>query len=189
MNLIYDPYPNRVTVARHEYEIITDFKDWLRFVDMLKDPAVTEQDKLLIMLGFYVDDLPPTMLSMAYRPLIDFFSMKEAESTGANEAEEIPPTAKKALYDFNQDARYIIAGFWQDYRIDLTETNMHWWKFRILLDGLSEKTEFKQRVMYRNTNVNEIKDITERNRILRIQRSIAIKQGKPDDFEIGGMFW
>lgn len=95
----------------------------------------------------------------------------------------------KQLYDFVFDAKYIISGFWQDYGIDLTETDMHWWKFRILLDGLSSGTEFKQRVMYRNTNTADIKDVKERQRIQRIQRAIAIPQPAPSDDEIGGMFW
>lgn len=191
MNLIHDPYPRTVIVGERELEIVTDFKDWLRFVDMLKDTAVQEHEKLLIMLGFYLDELPVTEAAMAYRPLIDFFRMKGSEParTEVPQGPEGESGKAKVLYDFSFDARYIISGFWQDYRIDLTETDMHWWKFRILLDGLSEKTEFKQRVMYRNTNTAAIKDTNERNRILRIQRSIALPQERPDDFEIGGMLW
>ena len=66
---------------------------------------------------------------------------------------------------------------------------MHWWQFGILLDGLSEKTEFKQRVMYRNTNTAGIKDVKERQRIERIQRAIAIPMPAPTDEEMGAMFW
>lgn len=108
------------------------------------------------------------------------------EPEGADE--ELEPVIPKPLYDFAFDAKYIISGFRQDYKIDLTETDMHWWKFRILLDGLSSGTEFKQRVMYRNTNTADIKDVKERQRIQRIQRAIAIPQPAPSDYEIGDMF-
>lgn len=186
MNLIYDTYPDTVLLHGVKREIVTDFKDWLRFVDMLKDTELSDQLKLESMLQFYFDDLPLSDRPNAHKPLVDFFSMKDAnEETEAADA----PRTSKPLYDFCIDARYIMTGFWQDYRIDLTETDMHWWKFRILLDGLSEKTEFKQRVMYRNTNAGEIKDASERSRILKIQRSIALPQTQPDEFEIGGMFW
>lgn len=187
MNLIYDMYPDTVVLNGTEREIVTDFKDWLRFVDMLKDEALSNQEKLMEMLEFYYDEIPLSDISAAHKPLIGFLGMKDADNLPEPEAAGRVPV--KALYDFRIDAKYIIAGFWQDYRIDLTEIDMHWWKFRILLDGLSEKTEFKQRVMYRNTNAGEIKDVNERNRILRIQRSIAIPQAKPDEFDIGGMFW
>ncbi|MEG7531434.1 MAG: Gp15 family bacteriophage protein [Hungatella sp.] len=190
MNLIYDAYPDSVMLNGAERGIVTDFKDWLRFVDMLKDMNLRDEEKLQVMLDFYLEDIPVCDLSSVHRPLIDFFGMRDAdERMESKKTEQSVRQVPKALYDYQIDARYIIAGFWQDYGIDLTESKMHWWKFRILLDGLSEKTEFKQRVMYRNTDTGKIGDVNERNRILRIQQSIAIPQAKPDEFEIGGMFW
>lgn len=192
MNLIYDRYPNTVMLNGKKREIVTDFKDWLRFVDLLKDEEYGPEAKFESILLFYLSPLPITEQAGAFKPLIDFFKMAEAEMGNQQpeyEEEYGETPVIKPLYDFQIDASCIISGFWHDYRIDLTRAHMHWWKFRILLDGLSVDTEFKQRVMYRNTDASRIKDIEERNRILRIQRKIAIPQPAPSDDEIGGMFW
>lgn len=192
MNLIYDRYPNTVMLNGRKREIVTDFKDWLRFVDLLKDEAYGPEAKFESILLFYLKPLPIEEQSSAFKPLIDFFKMSEAELENLQakyEEEYDGSPVIRPLYDFQFDAQCIISGFWHDYRIDLTKAHMHWWKFRILLDGLSSNTEFKQRVMYRNTDTSRIKDVEERKRILRIQRKIAIPQPVPSDDEIGGMFW
>lgn len=44
---------------------------------------------------------------------------------------------------------YIFAAFLQAYDIDLTEVNMHWYKFRALLQALPEKTMLSQIMSYR----------------------------------------
>lgn len=192
MNLIYDEYPDTVILNGKEREIVTDFKDWLRFVDMIKDDSLSNDEKMQIMLAFYLEEIPLKDSGEAHKPLEEFFCMIGADDDKQpdDELEDFPDDkpAVKQLYDFRFDARYIISGFWHDYHIDLTTADMHWWKFRILLDGLSADTEFKQRVMYRNTDVSQIKDTKERGRILRIQRMIAIPQPKPTDFEIGDIF-
>lgn len=190
MNLLYDSYPETVMLHGTQREIVTDFKDWLRFVDMLRDDRLDLNDKVQFMISFYLDDIPASQCNEAHDPLLQFFQMKGAasEPEQVSEYSDGEPAQPKPLYDFSFDAKYIISGFWQDYGIDLTETDMHWWKFRILLDGLSSNTEFKQRVMYRNTNTADIKDMKERQRIQRIQRAIAIPQPAPSDYEIGDMF-
>ena len=67
---------------------------------------------------------------------------------------------------------------------------MHWWKFRILFDGLPEDTEIKQRMMYRGIDLRMIKSKDERSRIRKIQQSIALrgKKKKINDYEIGEFF-
>ena len=36
MNLLYEAYPESVNLYGVEREIVTDFKDWLRFIDMIR---------------------------------------------------------------------------------------------------------------------------------------------------------
>ncbi len=192
MNLLYEAYPESVNLYGVEREIVTDFKDWLRFIDMIRCDGLSQDEKMTLMMEMYLENIPHWQWGDAHEPLMSFFRMDECtiETGGEPEGtdEELEPVIPKPLYDFAFDAKYIISGFRQDYKIDLTETDMHWWKFRILLDGLSSGTEFKQRVMYRNTNTADIKDVKERQRIQRIQRAIAIPQPAPSDYEIGDMF-
>ncbi len=188
MNLLYDAYPKSVVLCGRTLDIITDYKDWLRFYDMMRDLECSEKEKLETLLQFYLTPVPAEAVSEMHKPLIDFFVMRKAREETRNE--HVESTSGKVLYDFKFDAACIISGFLQDYGIDLTRNvYMHWWKFRILLDGLSADTEFKQRVMYRNTDTGQIKDGKERQRIQKIQRAIAIPQQAPTDFETGDMFW
>ena len=195
MNLLYDDFPTAVWLGGEERSIITDFKDWLRFYDMLRDPDLNDNEKFSLALQFYLE---PSGLCVSWRPsevldpLIRFFRMDDAQPERETEdlgAEDESYQAAKPVFDYQYDAKYILAGFLHDYGIDLTRTQMHWWKFSALLSGLSEQTEFKQRVMYRSTDVGQIKDPKERQRILRIQRQIAIPGPKPSDFETGELFW
>lgn len=198
MNPLYDDFPSTVVLDGVEREIVTDFRDWLRFYDMLRDPEGTNAEKVQVMLSFYLDPLPVSAYARAHKPLLSFFRRKDmifspfvSECETNPEEDDGETTSQKPLFDYMFDAPYIISGFWQDYELNLMDLRlqMHWWQFGILLDGLSEKTEFKQRVMYRNTNTAGIKDVKERQRIERIQRAIAIPMPAPTDEEMGAMFW
>ncbi len=190
INLLYDPYPCSVSILGTDKRIITDFRDWLRFYDMLRDEDGTDQEKMDILLKYYLDPLSLLEIMHAKEPLIGFFNMTAAKDEKRRTEEDIS-ARRKLLWDYRYDAACIIADFYHDYRIDLTarRLRMHWWKFRILLEGLSSETEFKQRVMYRNTDTGQIKDARERSRIQKIQRAIAIPQPEVTDFEVGDMFW
>ncbi len=196
MNFFYEPFPCSVELNGNSIPIITDFREWIKFYDMLHSQDLTDAEKASYIKAYYLQDTKTTDISELLPPLVNFFSMKEAlelkkdiDTTEDEEAVETSPQ-KKILYDFKIDARFIISGFLQDYNINLLKTGyLHWWYFRILLDGLSSGTEFKQRMMYRNTNPAEIKDKKERERVIRIQRAIALPQPQPSDFEIGDLFW
>lgn len=191
MNPLYESFPETVFADGKEYCIITSFHDWVKFVDMVQDEALTPSEKMLLAMQYYVDEIPADT-GTAADILIDFFVMKgcgENWEIQAREKLKEPPIRKIPLFDFCYDAGCIIAGFQQAYGINLTEADMHWWRFRILLNGLPENTEFKQRIYYRGINVGEIKDIKEKQRILKIQHQIALPAPPLSDEEIGGMFW
>ena len=94
-------------------------------------------------------------------------------------------------FSYTEDAECIYCAFLQCYGIELdTVTYMHWWKFKILFEGLPENTEIKQRILNRTINLNEVKDKEERKRIRKIKKQIALHStGRiPGDYEIGDMF-
>ena len=82
-------------------------------------------------------------------------------------------------FDFKEDAELIYAGFIQQYGIDLQETDMHWWKFKSLLDGLTNETKFMQVVGYRLMDISKIKDKNERKRLKELQDYYAIRSNMP----------
>ena len=65
---------------------------------------------------------------------------------------------------------------------------MHWYKFNALINALPEDTPLKQRMIYRNTNLCDIKDKVERKRIKKIKQEIAIPTKPMDALQVGSVF-
>ena len=191
MNLFYEEYPKALEVHGEFYPIITDFREYIRLLDMLKCKELNEIQRIMILGEYFL-----TYISIdqeAIHALTGFVTMdlkeKENNSDSEEEGEGQEETEKKNLFSYEIDYPYILSGFLRDYGIDLeTVEYLHWWKFRMLFDGLSDDTEIKQRIMYRGINLSDIKDRDERKRILKIQRSIQLPAEELTDYEIGHAF-
>ena len=194
MNLFYEKYPKVLKVHGEHYPIITDFREYIRLLDMLKCKELNDTQRIMILKEYFLADI--SIDSEAIHALTGFVTMdmkekerdpnSEEEEEGVEEQEE---AGKKNLFSYEIDYPYILSGFLRDYDIDLETVNyLHWWKFRMLFDGLSEDTEIKQRIMYRGINLSDIKDKEERKRISKIQRSIQLPAEELTDYEIGNAF-
>lgn len=191
MNLFYEEYPKVLEVHGEFYPIITDFREYIRLLDMLKCKELNEIQRIMILGEYFLTDI--SIDQEAIHALTDFVTMdlkeKENNSDSEEEGEEQEETEKKNLFSYEIDYPYILSGFLRDYGIDLEKVEyLHWWKFRMLFDGLSDDTEIKQRIMYRGINLSDIKDRDERKRILKIQRSIQLPAEELTDYEIGHAF-
>lgn len=190
MNILYEDLPTAVSVRGETYEVLTDFRDWIRFSDLVSDSRIDDSEKIGIMSEWYVCGCPCTVKDMI-DGLIKFFSSggedSDQEDTEAEETDSPAdePKNMRQLYSYSEDAAYIIGGFLECYGIDLLEIPyMHWWKFKSLLNAMSEETEFKKRIQYRSIDASKIKDSSERRRIQRIQANIALKKGVVSDCDI-----
>lgn len=191
MNLFYEEYPKVLEVHGEFYPIITDFREYIRLLDMLKCKELNEIQRIMILGKYFLTDI--SIDQEAIHALTGFVTMdlkeKENNSDSEEEGEGQEETEKKNLFSYEIDYPYILSGFLRDYGIDLeTVEYLHWWKFRMLFDGLSDDTEIKQRIMYRGINLSDIKDRDERKRILNIQRSIQLPAEELTDYEIGHAF-
>ena len=61
----------------------------------------------------------------------------------------------KQPFDFEEDADLIYAGFLQQYGIDLQESDMHWWKFMILLENLGNGTRLSRIMEFRTIDTKQ----------------------------------
>ena len=191
MNLFYEEYPKALEVHGEFYPIITDFREYIRLLDMLKCKELNEIQRIMILGEYFLTDI--SIDQEAIHALTGFVTMdlkeKENNSDSEEEGEGQEETEKKNLFSYEIDYPYILSGFLRDYGIDLkTVEYLHCWKFRMLFDGLSDDTEIKQRIMYRGINLSDIKDRDERKRILKIQRSIQLPAEELTDYEIGHAF-
>ena len=169
MNILIDKFPETVKVNGKVYPVETDFREWIRFTKLVEDEDVPWQIKCHL--------------------LGDFLAMKQEDDEQESEAPVKPP---KQVYSFDEDMTWIYSAFREVYGINLqTVPYMHWWEFQTLFIGLPDSTEIKQRIMYRNTDLRDIKDKDERKRVKKIQEAVALKKKKRrkmTDYEIGDMF-
>lgn len=183
MNLFYEALPTSVMVSGRLVRIRTDFRDYISLLDMLKDKDVKSVDKRLILSEYFLDDVEISY--PAIDALCDFMSADFSDG----EASQTGTVRKKNLFSFSIDYPYILSAFLRDYGIDLIDIKyLHWWKFRMLFDGLSEDNEIKKRIMYRGIDLSEVKDPEEKKRIQKIKKLIELKQEELTDFEIGDAF-
>lgn len=180
MNPFYDTFPRKLEVRGNLYKIRTDFRAVLKAMHDVKE-AKEPLARLLAVLQLYREI--PEDKEAAVRAVADFI-------TGSSPKQREGSKEKKPTFSYEEDAPYIVSDFLRDYGIDLTSCGyLHWWKFQILLDGLSDDSSVKTRIGYRSIDTGKIKNREERNRIRKIQRSIALKDTEVDDEQIGELFW
>ncbi|MEE3324798.1 MAG: Gp15 family bacteriophage protein [Methanosphaera sp.] len=169
-------YPEYVEVECKRYKINTDFKIALECNRIAEDDIDDRERALAIIYMLYGDeglDNPNH-----YVKLLEL--AKKYLSCG-KEIEDLED--KEPDMDFFEDWDYIEASFQSDYKIDLSNTKMHWWKFFKLMDGLSNSELGNCCVLnrvrnLRNYDVSEIKDKKLKEEILKAKKSVALHKNK-----------
>lgn len=191
MNILFEEFPDTVRVNSRCYPIETDFREWIRFIQLADDDTVPWHIKCRLLLQWYTDGIPDDIEAAIYA-LGEFLEANALRNDIDEEEEDRPAIVPKQVYSFEQDADCIYSAFREVYGINLqTIPYMHWWEFQTLFVGLPENTEIKQRIMYRSYDLRNVKDKDERKRIQKIQKMIALKKKnhrKMTDYEIGDMF-
>lgn len=188
MNLFYEAFPDTVSIRGEDIPIITDFREYIRLLDMLKCDELSILQKRIILGEYFLEDIPVDEDAIA--ALTSFVTMETPDPANSGDEEDgEQESSQKNLFSYEIDYPFILSGFMRDYGIDLgTVEYLHWWKFRMLFDGLSDDTEIKQRIMYRGIDLSDIKDKDERKRISRIQKKIQLPQEALSDYDIGNAF-
>ena len=189
MNLMYENLPESIEVCGESVPIVTDFREYIKLIDMMADSELSVVDKQLCIIQYFKS--APGNFDEALGGLVDFVTMSKLRSDPKSDQgdSENDDSDQKALYSFSYDYPYIFSAFMHDYEINIrTIPYMHWWEFRMLFDGLSNDNEIKQRIMYRGIDLNDVKDKDERKRIMKIQREIKLPDDILTDYDIGDAF-
>lgn len=119
--------PQAVEVNGSLFRIHTDFKFFLRLSKVLQQKGV-KTDAVDFM---YIDEKPADR-NAGIKALIDFMQpARELPRRTADDTGEI-------VLDYDTDAEYIYAAFFEQYGIDIIDTPLHWHKFLALLHGLHD---------------------------------------------------
>ena len=117
----------------------------IEFELLLQDDTISDEERVGKALYLYYPRIPKN-LADAVEQMIWFYTCGKVDKR---------TKSNKVLYRFDCDSSYIYSAFLSQYRLDLQELPyMHWWKFRSLLQGLSEDNEFIKIIGYRAMEIS-----------------------------------
>lgn len=160
MSTLTNSFPASVTVNGVEYSIHADFRTVLRCFEIQGQKQELSESELLDMLKLFYNINQLTATEEHVNKMFWFFSCGR-EKEKKKFPRKIAGINDKQPFDFEEDADLIYAGFIQQYGIDLQESNMHWWKFMILLENLGSGTRLQKVMEYRTVDTNN-KDMSKK---------------------------
>lgn len=191
INALYEPFPDTIEAEGIVYPVITDFREWFRFADMLADKDLSADEQLLLLTNWLLE--PPKRITRELvNAVFGFYraAALEPEPLYEDDEEEEQPS-RPPVFSWKYDARFVLGDFRRYYSIDLlSEEYMHWWEFRCLFAALPDDSQCQKRMAYRAADLSRIKNEAERQRIARIQQRIALPFEVDEDMigaALGGM--
>lgn len=171
-------YPEYVKVNDRMYKINTDFRVAIKCNEVATDETIGDLERALAVVYLLFEgglDNPDDfgeLLRLARKYL---FCGKEPTDN-----------VEEPDMDYVEDMDYIEASFMSDYRIDLSNETMHWWKFNNLMNGLSNSEMGNCCVLnrirnLRNYDTREIKDSKQRQKIEKAKKQVALKRYKKEN--------
>jgi hypothetical protein len=142
-------FPTRLSIDGDVFNIDSSHRTILKIIKILNDDAVMHVQAIIFALKwFYMGNIPSNQQN-ALAELITFINGYNRKDDNA------PPNRKQFDYEF--DAIEIYISFLQDYKIDLAEGNLHWYKFCMLLANVSEHSALSQKIRLRFYDTSKLK--------------------------------
>lgn len=162
--------PEYAKIGEKLYKINTDFKVALKCEEVAQDESIkdTERALAIIFLLFGEEGLnnPKDYEELLNKGVLYLGCGKEPQKD-----KEQPDM------DFEQDKAYIKASFYTDYNIpDIYKSDMHWYDFITLMNGLKEDCVLNRVREIRDYDVSSIKDAKILAKILKQKEAVALKQ-------------
>ena len=177
MSLLTSALPDCITAGGERCRIRTDFRVWLSFSELVKKDLSPEE--LLTETVILLFPEVPKSADGLLAAVSEFYAAGRAADSGGEKT-----SVADECFDFEHDAPYIYAAFLQQYGIDLTSADMHWHKFRALLAGLSEDTQFMKIIGYRSMDTRRIKDREQKAAYEKIKKAYALPKSKEETEKI-----
>ena len=159
-------------------KINSDFRISIQFEQLLLDKSINSLDKTVKALELYYPNIDKIMnIEQAIEDMIYFYQCGKEKKELANSDKEKDKKEENQIYNYEFDWNYIATSFLEQYRIDLWDIKyLHWWKFKALLEGLSDNTKFSKIMEYRALDLAKIKD----KELKKFYKSMRKVYGLPD---------
>ena len=161
---MYNMLTDRLPTKYKGYNINTDFKCGIRISLALDDWQLGDEERALTALSLLYGEGIPDNANIALDGLRWFLSCgREAEKSSYSDIDDVD-NAKETVnvkgddiaFDFEIDDANIYAAFLKNYNIDLTTTDMHWFKFIALFSNLKD-TSLNDIMYYRTLDLSQYK--------------------------------
>lgn len=168
--------PEYVEIDEKKYKINTDFRIAIACNQIALDDSIDNEERALaIIYKLYGEN--------GLKDFENHQKLLELAQKYLSCGKKLENIKEKPDMDYVEDMDYIEASFMSDYQIDLTSTQMHWWKFNNLINGLSNSEMGNCCVLnrirnLRNYDLKDIKDPKERQRIMKAKEQVALKRYK-----------
>ena len=171
-------YPEYAKVGDKLYKINTDFRYAIKCNEIATDETIGDFERALAVIYTLFGE-------EGINNQEDYEQLLERAKTYLLCGKQMTETNEEPDMDYVEDMDYIEASFMSDYHIDLSNEEMHWWKFTKLINGLSNSELGNCCVLnrirnLRNYDVKDIKDSKERERILKAKKEVALKKNQKE---------
>ena len=181
MNILIDLLPSSVKIDGTEYEINSDFRTSVLFSLLMEDDNLNEEEKVLQALNLYYPVVPDNS-EKAIEKIKWFYSCGKLDNPIGNKKAR---ASSKKVFDFEVDANYIYSAFMSQYNIDLQDIEeLHWWKFKALLEGLKEDNKLSKIIEYRSVDLSKIKDKEQRKFYKDMQKQYSLNKESKEDLKL-----
>lgn len=157
MNVLIEGLPKTVNVNGSSFLLKTSFYIGIIFTELMTDKNITPYEKVIRAIDLWYEEKPPLetheQIKKAFDMIMWFYTMGEKDDENTQYSSRIRQRPVKIL-DYEADQSYIVSAFQQQYGIDLTVENIHWWRFKMLFNGLTEKTKIIKIMQYRSMEID-----------------------------------
>ncbi|MBE6568905.1 MAG: hypothetical protein E7658_01635 [Ruminococcaceae bacterium] len=188
-SVLTHPLPDAVFVDGVRIPIRTDYRTGILFGELAKDEDLDDLSRMKLGLWLYCGDrLPDVDLHRLFDALLAFYRGEMSPDTVEN-APSSGNAPKGGVFDFVWDGDLIYGAFLQVYRMDLTQCELHWWKFLALLTALPPDCPFMRTAALRCMDISGIKDEETRRKLRRAKASVRIRNTKKTNKETEESIW
>lgn len=178
-NLLWEKLPDYVTVFEKKYPVHTSFKNWIQISVLAEEKGIKDAHALAQMLKLcYSEKLPPDIASAVMGMFV--FLNGDTEISVSSDRKK-----GNKIFSFGQDASAIYGAFYSKYGIDLYDSDMHWYKFCALLEGLAEDNPFRSIIRIRTMDETDIKNSKNVRQIRELKAKYGLKSNKEIDVAQG----
>lgn len=186
-NILIDTLPNTVKIEDKFYRINTDFRYYLKLLRLVKSGEsflFTKDECLQIAIDMiYIDKPKGEHLEHAFQEILNFMNMYDDEK--ANSVERKQSNAIQ-IFDYEIDCDLIYSAFYQQYNIDLTIENIHWFKFNVLLSNINDgKPRLLSVMELRGMTDKEIRkyEVETQVQLRKLKQQISLPNAKNEERE------